>query len=148
MPNESRFSVAGLLVLAALVLLPSCAVTLPPAPVTSAADPQAPEAASAPLRPSLLASSRTFLSPEADDREEKSQQKMDMSTMKHGVNAMGAMSHSMSGMSDIAKPATASADSYYTCVMHPQIHEDKPGQCPICGMTLVKKPAAPEGAKP
>jgi CopA family copper-resistance protein len=28
--------------------------------------------------------------------------------------------------------------SYYTCVMHPQIHEDKPGNCPICGMTLIK----------
>jgi rubrerythrin len=28
---------------------------------------------------------------------------------------------------------------YYTCVMHPQIHEGKPGKCPICGMTLVKK---------
>lgn len=148
MPNESKFRVAGLLAFAALVLLPSCAVTLPPAPLTSAANPQAPEAASAPLRPSLLTSSRTFLSPAADDREEKSQQKMDMGKMKHGANDMGAMSHSMSGMSDMAKPATASADSYYTCVMHPQIHEDKPGQCPICGMALVKKPAAPEGTKP
>lgn len=28
---------------------------------------------------------------------------------------------------------------YYTCPMHPQIHEDKPGSCPICGMDLVKK---------
>ncbi|MBX7149557.1 multicopper oxidase domain-containing protein [bacterium] len=27
----------------------------------------------------------------------------------------------------------------YTCVMHPQIHSDKPGNCPICGMTLVKE---------
>ncbi len=27
--------------------------------------------------------------------------------------------------------------SYYTCPMHHQIHMDKPGQCPICGMTLV-----------
>ena len=31
----------------------------------------------------------------------------------------------------------------YTCPMHPQIMEDKPGACPICGMTLVlAKPAA------
>lgn len=73
---------------------------------------------------------------------------MDMSKMKHGPNDMGALQHPMSGgMSDTAKPSPASADSYYTCVMHPQIHEDKPGQCPICGMTLVKKPAAPGGAK-
>lgn len=31
---------------------------------------------------------------------------------------------------------------YYTCPMHPQVHKDKPGACPICGMTLVKKAAA------
>ena len=27
----------------------------------------------------------------------------------------------------------------YTCVMHPEIQMDKPGKCPKCGMTLVKK---------
>jgi Cu(I)/Ag(I) efflux system membrane fusion protein len=35
----------------------------------------------------------------------------------------------------------------YTCPMHPQIMEDHPGVCPICGMTLVKKSGqASEGA--
>ena len=24
----------------------------------------------------------------------------------------------------------------YTCPMHPQIVQDKPGKCPLCGMTL------------
>jgi len=28
---------------------------------------------------------------------------------------------------------------YWTCSMHPQIHEDHPGSCPICGMDLIKK---------
>ena len=32
---------------------------------------------------------------------------------------------------------------YYTCPMHPEIHEDKPGKCPKCGMTLVKKEGPP-----
>ncbi len=27
----------------------------------------------------------------------------------------------------------------YTCTMHPQVISDKPGNCPICGMTLVPK---------
>ncbi|HEU4788275.1 MAG TPA: efflux RND transporter periplasmic adaptor subunit [Flavobacterium sp.] len=27
----------------------------------------------------------------------------------------------------------------YTCSMHPQVIKDKPGNCPICGMVLVKK---------
>lgn len=31
----------------------------------------------------------------------------------------------------------------YTCTMHPSVVSDKPGSCPICGMTLVKKTAEP-----
>ncbi len=41
--------------------------------------------------------------------------------------------------------------SYYTCTMDPQIHNDKPGSCPICGMDLVKvkgKKAKPKPPKP
>ena len=29
----------------------------------------------------------------------------------------------------------------YVCPMHPQIIRDKPGNCPICGMDLIKKEA-------
>jgi hypothetical protein len=34
---------------------------------------------------------------------------------------------------------------YYTCPMpeHSYIHEDKPGKCPICGMTLIPVMEAP-----
>lgn len=49
---------------------------------------------------------------------------------------------------------TTTADSkiqYYICPMHPNIHYDHPGNCPICGMTLVpvyaddtNAPALPE----
>ncbi|HEX5152817.1 MAG TPA: multicopper oxidase domain-containing protein [Parafilimonas sp.] len=35
--------------------------------------------------------------------------------------------------------AMAQTKTYYTCVMHPEIKVDKPGNCPKCGMTLVKK---------
>jgi Cu(I)/Ag(I) efflux system membrane fusion protein len=31
----------------------------------------------------------------------------------------------------------ANKDVYYTCSMHPQVHEDHPGNCPICGMKLI-----------
>lgn len=34
-----------------------------------------------------------------------------------------------------AKPAKV----VYTCSMHPEVISDKPGKCPKCGMTLVKK---------
>ncbi|MEC4048570.1 multicopper oxidase domain-containing protein [Flavobacterium sp. SUN046] len=30
---------------------------------------------------------------------------------------------------------------FYTCVMHPEIHSDKPGKCPKCGMVLIKEKA-------
>lgn len=33
---------------------------------------------------------------------------------------------------------TAQAKAYYTCSMHPQIHEEHPGDCPICGMKLIR----------
>ncbi|MCK4966472.1 hypothetical protein KAS50_05540, partial [bacterium] len=33
----------------------------------------------------------------------------------------------------------AGVDYYYTCGMHPQIRETDPGNCPLCGMKLVKK---------
>lgn len=36
----------------------------------------------------------------------------------------------------------AGRHSTYTCPMHPQIVQDKPGSCPICGMDLVKKVTA------
>jgi len=28
---------------------------------------------------------------------------------------------------------------YWICTMHPQVHKDGPGACPICGMDLIKK---------
>jgi len=37
---------------------------------------------------------------------------------------------------------TERTDFYYTCNMHPEVHLDKPGDCPICGMRLVKKEVA------
>ena len=35
---------------------------------------------------------------------------------------------------------------YYTCPMpeHANVHEDKPGKCPLCGMTLIPVMAAPD----
>jgi len=39
------------------------------------------------------------------------------------------------------------SQEYYTCSMHPQIHQDKPGKCPICGMDLIKVTTAPATIK-
>ena len=35
-----------------------------------------------------------------------------------------------------ARPAPARPDATYTCPMHPEVRQDGPGSCPICGMAL------------
>jgi len=35
------------------------------------------------------------------------------------------------------KVASANPDIFYTCSMHPQVMQDRPGNCPICGMKLI-----------
>jgi hypothetical protein len=42
----------------------------------------------------------------------------------------------MPGTAPATKPTTAPA-VIYTCAMHPEIHQDHPGDCPKCGMTLI-----------
>lgn len=45
---------------------------------------------------------------------------------------------------------TKRANDYWTCSMHPQVHMDNPGVCPICGMDLVRasNSAGPEDVEP
>ncbi|WP_207511138.1 efflux RND transporter periplasmic adaptor subunit [Longitalea luteola] len=43
----------------------------------------------------------------------------------------------LSGCKNKKTTATAKSDTYYTCSMHPQIMQDKPGTCPICHMDLI-----------
>lgn len=33
----------------------------------------------------------------------------------------------------------ADSSEKYTCTMHPEVISDNPGECPKCGMTLVKQ---------
>ena len=36
-------------------------------------------------------------------------------------------------------PQQAEGDGPYTCPMHPEVKSDQPGECPKCGMDLVRK---------
>ena len=38
------------------------------------------------------------------------------------------------------KVTALNKDVYYTCSMQPQVHEEYPGDCPICGMKLIAAP--------
>lgn len=59
--------------------------------------------------------------------------------MKKTSEEMEKTSKELEKRKELTKPQAF----YYTCVMHPQVHENHPGKCPICGMTLVKKEGAP-----
>ncbi|HEY2123766.1 MAG TPA: efflux RND transporter periplasmic adaptor subunit [Chthoniobacterales bacterium] len=49
-----------------------------------------------------------------------------------------ALALGISSCSKTPPPAIAAADiNYWTCTMHPSVHAQKPGKCPICGMDLV-----------
>src|SRR5262249_8069815 len=44
--------------------------------------------------------------------------------------------------------APVAQDAIYTCPMHPQIRQVRPGSCPICGMALQPQVAAASGGSP
>lgn len=54
----------------------------------------------------------------------------------------------LSSLTIYSLPSSSTAEKdiqkdVWTCGMHPQVQSDKPGKCPICGMTLVKKKKEP-----
>jgi Cu+-exporting ATPase len=84
--------------------------------------------------------------------------KVDPATSKHRFDHDGRIFHFCSAgcrskfvaapdsylKPNLATPEPAKAGVIYTCPMHPQIRQDSPGNCPICGMTL--EPLAKTGA--
>lgn len=47
-----------------------------------------------------------------------------------------ACTNSATNSSAVESKSTEAA--VYTCTMHPEVRSDKPGDCPKCGMALVK----------
>jgi len=48
--------------------------------------------------------------------------------------------HSPIALADTSKTKKVKpAKVQYTCTMHPEVISNKPGKCPKCGMTLIKK---------
>ena len=59
--------------------------------------------------------------------------------MNHAQTHEHEHAHHHRSAPDAAAPppvAPAAQSTIYTCPMHPQIRQDHPGSCPICGMTL------------
>jgi len=61
--------------------------------------------------------------------------------------ASGPAAHDHSAMAPQSRQAhTETAETYYTCPMHPSVNSPTPGQCPICGMNLVAVTRGSESA--
>jgi len=109
----------------------SCATNPPPLLPGNPADPQISGHTRTPRN--LLARDETTLAIEKALSQTantvESAESMQHEGMQHG--GMQGMQHEDMKMKERGE--------IYTCPMHPQIKSDKPGKCPICGMTLVKK---------
>jgi Cu(I)/Ag(I) efflux system membrane fusion protein len=69
--------------------------------------------------------------------------------MKNIINITVAIVPALSGSCSKGPPPKPADIDYYTCTMHPSVHAEAPGKCPICGMELVpvkKNAAAPPQA--
>src|SRR5204862_606516 len=69
-------------------------------------------------------------------------------TLKLFVLAVLLIAPACSKSSKSIKPPDV---DYYTCTMHPSVHAEAPGKCPICGMDLVpvmKKTASQSESEP
>src|SRR5215831_11641754 len=67
--------------------------------------------------------------------------------MKSILVSMIAASLVLSVVPSCSKQAAPTEKTLYTCSMHPQIIQDRPGNCPICGMKLVPAPKDRQSTK-
>jgi hypothetical protein len=139
---------------APLLALVATACASVPAPATrspqSPAHPEAAEAATPPLSPTLTTEAQPAFIPPTDGPDPHAGHAMPMPgeapaatpSPEAGVSTGGHEGHQEGGG---AAPATAgSAEGAYACPMHPQVKSVKPGTCSVCGMALVrKKPDGP-----
>ena len=128
------------------LLLGSCAASFepPPLPASNPASVNAQESVTPAAKPML---GRDALTQKTDEQlatntpGSPSFEPPEMQHMHHDMSSSEGIRHEKMGAikKDSGEAEPMNGKSYYTCVMHPQIHQDNPGKCPICGMTLIKK---------
>jgi rubrerythrin len=118
-----------------------CAANFQPPPLsaTNPASVEAKESVTPAARPMLGRDALTQKTSERLAANTPGNPSFQPSEMQHAMSGMEGMQHDKTGatkMDSSEKPM--SGKIYYTCAMHPQIHQDKPGKCPICDRTLIK----------
>jgi Heavy metal binding domain len=128
-----------------VLLLTSCVANFQPPPVSvaSPASANARESVTPVAKPMLDSDAVTQKTNElltASAPGNPSFQPSEMQGMHHGMSGMEAMQHEKTGATKTGSGEQPRSEKiYYTCAMHPQVHQDRPGKCPICGITLIKK---------
>jgi Heavy metal binding domain len=138
-----RKFVDSLVGLFALITLAGCATNFE-APVLPSDHPANIDAQEAP-RPAIKRLS------DADELTRKTKTQLAREATPEHAYPSDEMDHNTSAMAGPApvqpndqKAESPSARAIYTCVMHPEVVQSTPGNCPKCGMSLVKKtPSAP-----
>ncbi|MEO5995788.1 MAG: heavy metal-binding domain-containing protein, partial [Chitinophagaceae bacterium] len=93
----------------------------------------------------LIKKTVTVSAPKTAGKTSRNNAVMDTTSDKHDITGMDMQTGSskMDGMKGMdmskGKDTTKPQPDTYTCVMHPEIHSSKPGNCPKCGMKLVKE---------
>jgi hypothetical protein len=134
------------------LLLAGCATRTQNPQATSArnpANPNAPESAAKLLEPSLMASAGALMTPTSATNEsgagehthhhEQAKPDEKPQTQNPDSSAVQAPAAAAAGA------ATGTKDLFYSCPHHPQIKQDHPGECPKCGMKLIKKSPTVKG---
>ena len=127
------------------MLLASCAANFQPPPVSAAnpASVNARESVTPVAKPMLGTDAVTQKTNEllaASAPGNPSFQPAEMQGMHHGMSGMEGMQHEKTGATKTGSgEQPRSGKIYYTCATHPQVHKNRPGKCPICGMILIKK---------
>ena len=136
-------------VLVAVILLTGCATNFEPQPLpadhpASAGGQEAPRTG---MKRLVALDELTRKTKAQLARNEVPNPNFEGGAMSHDVGNMKGMDHSkMDGMEPAKSPVgglpSPAAASIYTCVMHPEVQQATPGNCPKCGMTLIKKEKA------
>ncbi|MBF8961700.1 efflux RND transporter periplasmic adaptor subunit [Pontibacter sp. FD36] len=67
--------------------------------------------------------------------------------MRRYLNILFLLTALLVAACSVEEKTHAQGETEYTCPMHPQIVQNKPGTCPVCGMDLVPKTVHGEGVE-